>query len=97
MQSLSKLVSPSAKGNILSIWKKNSFNIESIKEEIDYENEKEFEINNFNNNIIYNNMYYNNDYNKYNNTIKSSQMKESLGNKNLLLTFGEGGNHLVII
>lgn len=107
MKSVSKLVSSSIKGNYLSTWKKKSMNgNESIKEEADNENEnpnenqkeneneneKEFEINNFDN--YNNNNYNNNGYNNYNNTLKGSQLRESLKNIDLQMTFGEGGNIL---
>ena len=95
MQSVSKLVNPSSKDNLLSTWKKKSLNgNESIQEDIEKENEneKEFEGNTFNsNNIAYNNNYKNNDYNT---TIKNSQIKQSLAKQELLMTFGEGGNIL---
>ena len=83
---------------------------ESIQEEADNENEnpdenqnenengneKEFEIYNSNNNFdnYKNNNYNNNDYNNYNNTLKGSQLRDSLLNKDLQMTFGEGGNIL---
>jgi hypothetical protein len=84
MQSISKLVAPSAKNNLLSTWKKKSLNgNESIQEDIENENEKEFENNN-NTNINCSNIF--------NNTNKNSQIKESITNPKLLLTFGEEGN-----
>ena len=46
MQSVSKLVNPSSKDNLLSTWKKKSLNgNESIQEDIENENEKEKIIN----------------------------------------------------
>jgi hypothetical protein len=85
MQSISKLVAPSAKNNLLSTWKKKSINGNaSIQEDIENENEKEFENNNNNTNINCSNIF--------NNTNKNSQIKESITNPKLLLTFGEEGN-----
>ena len=93
MQSVSKLISPTATNNLLSTWKKKSIKgTESIKEDVDNENEKELENNNFNNNFNYNNNYNNYQNNDYNNTIKGSQIKQSLAKQDLLMTFGEGGN-----
>jgi RecG-like helicase len=76
MKSVSKLISPSNKVNLLSTWKNNnSIKNDSIKEEIENEKEKENE----------KEIILNNNLNSLNNTKKSL----NFNNDNLFITFGE--------